>query len=248
MRRPIVAFVLWTLIMIMPHIGAAQPACPPTVSDLSHEATLWVTNFTNICTAADGDYIKTNTTYKLHVNAAVAGSCQTYTWQGGCIPAWLYKHTAVRTDQTVTAHPSTLIVLGALNVQAYNTCTNANGTGACSPVGTLNMGSTWAAPTPGVYVYSAENVAGGGTTGPGQCNMTHTYPSANAITLHALTCVPYWKLSNGNIVHYPNSSTVNVFVPPAIQGTAVDLAVIAAIAGWNVANAGSGVNHFGAQD
>jgi hypothetical protein len=138
MRRPIVAFALWTL--IMPHIGAAQPTCPPVVSDLSHTATLSVTNPSNTCTATDGDYIKTNTTYKLHVNAAVAGSCQTYTWQGGCIPAWLYKHTAVRTDQSVTSYASTLTVLGALNVQSYNTCTNANGTGNCTAVGTLQTG------------------------------------------------------------------------------------------------------------
>jgi hypothetical protein len=141
--------------------------------------------------AACGDYIKTNTSYKLHVNAAVAGSCLTYAWQGECIPAFLYKHTAVRTDQTVASHPSTLIVLGALNVQSYNTCINANGTGNCTSAGTLNTGGSWMAPRPGVYVYSADNVAGGGTTGPGQCNMTHSYPSANSITLHALACVPY---------------------------------------------------------
>jgi hypothetical protein len=189
---------------------------------------LWAT-----VTPADGDYINSNITCKLHVNAAVTGSCQTYVQQGGqCQLAFLYKHTAVKTDQSVTGYPSTPVVLGSLNVQSYDTCRNGN----CTPVNTLQNGSSWATATPGVYVYSAQNVAGGGTSGTGgqSCNMSHSYPSTNAITLHALACVSVWRLDLfNNIVHPANYATTNVYIPPSIHNTDLDLAVQAAIAGWN---------------
>ena len=99
------------------------------------------------------------------------------------------------------------------------------------------------APTPAVYVYSADNVAGGGTSGSGPqfCNMTHSYPSTNSITLHALTCVPQWRLDGTKLVHLTNYTAPTVYVPPSIKDTPLDLAVQAAIAGWNQANAANGI-------
>jgi hypothetical protein len=59
-------------------------ACPPVVLIPPDEsAVLTVEKADGSCTVTDGGYVKTNTSYKLHISATVEGKCQPRVYQSG---------------------------------------------------------------------------------------------------------------------------------------------------------------------
>src|SRR5262245_56560170 len=125
-------------LLLLPPVSvvAQPPPCPANVQNLSQQATISATNNAKTCAVTDGGYLKTSTTYRLHVEAAASGTCQTYTRNGAvvCVNDTLFNRTAISAHQDITGNQIGYSVLANNNVQNYTTC----GSGSCTPVNTSN--------------------------------------------------------------------------------------------------------------
>jgi hypothetical protein len=70
--------------------------CPAVTGDFAQNADIYVKKSDASCTVADGGYVKSGTTYKLHTDVTVAGWCQVYSASGNqCVLYNTYLRTAV---------------------------------------------------------------------------------------------------------------------------------------------------------
>jgi len=230
------------LVLVSASPASAQ-ICPASLNGISESASVSVASNSKTCTIATAGYIKTNTTYKLHVNATAGGTCTTY-WRDGsgiCQPTATWNRTAIKTFPYINGNPTGVDILANTNVTNYNTCGNGN----CTPVNTSNNGSGWSTNSVGTYTYSATHLVGGGTTGTGAqyCNMGGTYNAGNQVTLRALACLPtFFTDAYDNIKHATegNPQTTEVYIPPDMAPE-IDAAFNDAVDGLNTTLAGSSI-------
>lgn len=216
-----------------PTVSEAQ-TCPAVTGNFSQIAE--VSARLNSCIIEDGMYVKTSTTYKLHVAVEVTGWCQTYARDqyGVCVPTNYYVRTAANTTQYVNS-ASAGPVFGNIGVQNYNTCGNGN----CTPVNS-SPGNSWSPFTAvGTKEYTSVNRVGGGTTGVGSqyCNMSgFEFPEEHSLTMHALKCEPKWETGEDPydpadaLLHFPQDE---IQIYTTLSGNGLPEAIEAAADNWS---------------
>jgi hypothetical protein len=234
-------------------VGLANPPdvvgqpCPAVLQNIDQQSTLSMTNDAKTCSVPDGGFIKAGASnvYRRHVDAWVTGTCQPYarTPAGSCVALGSPFTRTASSTQTYINGASGVSVFGNLGVQNYNTCSG----GGCTPVNTSSNGPTWVPYTVGTYMYTATNVAGGGTIGDGvqYCNMSGYYASENTVTVHAVACQPAWNnVGNPSVTTHLPPTTISLYIPPDMWDRMVgagDGPAIDAIMAYNNLSSQTGV-------
>lgn len=219
--------------------NAHAQGCPPIVDTAaSHTSDLFIRTVDGACTldaTDDGGYIKTNTSYKLHIAAAVTGKCQTRMYQyppGGCVNSTLVVRTIGTSSLSVDA-----VLRGNVAVEPSNTSTIQNHDTRV-PTNTLGTGISYTTSTLGAHVYTSST-----NTIATSCSFSPTsFPQNQSITVNALSCEPKF-LAGTKIPHLapPTSpDKVQVFLNAAMSSAAS--ALDAVIDSWNTNLSGTGVS------
>lgn len=206
--------IVGLLVTVSAHAPAPQLYCPPLPSITTQSAMLKVKKADNACTIADGGYVKTNTSYRLHIAVEITGDCGTSKSECSglpvvcsCVPSITYIRTLqqsyLRVNGTlrgsVAANPS-----NDPTIQNYDTETSTN---------TTSAGASWLTLSEGQFLYTSLTNA---LATP--CNLEPTqFPHDQPVTMHAMACKPEWFTGGSPTVnfHGPPTGTVTIVVPSA---------------------------------
>jgi hypothetical protein len=186
----------------------------------------------------DGGYVKTATNHKLHITAAVTGTCR---WrvpdkEGNCQNSTLYYRVIgtswLYVDLTnwgsVPVYPS-----NTLTIQNYSTIGSIN---------TLSTGATYSTGTLGPHVLSSTTNASATA-----CLLTPTtFEQNHTITFNALKCEPKFNNPTGNThrVGVPTPpDKVKVYLPAGLASY-IESELDTAISTWNAQIGATGVQYL----
>jgi hypothetical protein len=175
--------------------------------------------------SSNGGYVKTSTTYRMHITAQVTGRCQWRNYNFGvCTDGISYTRTIGTTWQYVD-YPT---FVGSVQVNPSNTTTIQNYS-TIGPVNTLSSGAAWGSSVEGPHVYTTSTNANATS-----CNITPTsFPQNQALTINVLKCEPNYWVNNDHLATPGGGDKVKIYLPGTLSalGSALDFAIDA----WNSA-------------